>query len=276
MPTIAELRKVCRPNTNKNGVSKMAFYEAYNPYLSIYITWICIRLKLSANTVTTLMILISAIGALLIMPQNIWINTTGALLFLLSYLLDWSDGEVARWNRHIEKQTQNNIDEMTHHIAATKGNFLDKMYHHLTSAFLIIAISVHLYVETNDLRIIIGGLIIVILLFTKLLTEYVAYAALIGFFGNNDSYQFRATDAQKYAKEVYLPKQKQKRERITGTHGILKMYIFIIVALLPGKIQIIALIIYGILMIITTGRALLKKGPKTLDNQFNRFTITKI
>ncbi len=69
----------------------------HNRKLSIYLTYLCIKLGVSANQATVSGILIGVFGSALFIPGVWWLNIMGILLLWLSFTLDQSDGELARY-----------------------------------------------------------------------------------------------------------------------------------------------------------------------------------
>jgi hypothetical protein len=133
MPSIKEMREVCQQR-RPNAKGKMVwaghwFNRLVTRWFSIYITWACVKLNLSANSVTFLMIVTGLIGFTLCIPHLLWVNIAGALLLLLSEFLDCVDGEVARWNKK----------------SSLKGSYLDLVYHVLCNAPASCICGLHLY-----------------------------------------------------------------------------------------------------------------------------------
>ena len=102
MEKISELRNICQKpkvlEREEIGMSYSGLKTQFDLKLSIYFTWIFLRLGLSANAVTILSGISSIIGGFLLASKSIWIVILGILFLHLYYLLDYSDGEVARYN----------------------------------------------------------------------------------------------------------------------------------------------------------------------------------
>ena len=64
------------------------------------ITWLLLHTRLSANSVTLLGILIGIAGALMLAWNEFWPLVAGLVLLQLSFVVDYSDGEVARYRAH--------------------------------------------------------------------------------------------------------------------------------------------------------------------------------
>lgn len=91
-PTLSHIKKV---------VLKPYEPEPYARYvirhLSVLFTWLFVRTPLSANHVTILQEVIGVAGCVFIGMGNPLYAVIGVFLLQLGYILDCSDGEVARW-----------------------------------------------------------------------------------------------------------------------------------------------------------------------------------
>ncbi len=101
MGIIAEMRaKTQLKALNAQGklVSTDPWLEKYAiRKVSIYITWLFVKLGLSANAATTTMLIFGVIGVALCIPHVLWMNILGLWMLLMFRVLDCSDGEIARW-----------------------------------------------------------------------------------------------------------------------------------------------------------------------------------
>lgn len=124
-PTLAELRAVAQPPEVRNR--KNAEHWTANLYLrhiSIYLTMILVRTRISANGVTGLMIFAGwAIAASLLIP-GVWGPILAVFFSQVQMYIDCCDGEVARWRATF----------------SPKGVFLDKVGHYTTEGFVALAI----------------------------------------------------------------------------------------------------------------------------------------
>lgn len=124
-PSLDALRAVAQPpevRSRKNAEHWTA--ELYLRHISIYLTAVLVRTRISANGVTGLMIISGWLIAASLMVPGIW----GALLALffsqLQLYFDCSDGEVARWRG----------------TSSAKGVFLDKVGHYTTEGLVAVAL----------------------------------------------------------------------------------------------------------------------------------------
>jgi phosphatidylglycerophosphate synthase len=65
--------------------------------LSIRLTWVLLRLNFNASQATLLAIGCGMVGAFLLIATNVWALIAALLLLQLSFVLDYSDGEIARF-----------------------------------------------------------------------------------------------------------------------------------------------------------------------------------
>ena len=150
--SMSEMRKICRPQKHKK-----LFVEFYNPWISIYLTRFFVWSRISANTVTLLMILLAVAGTVLFAFESYLLSVLGGVVFVFAYLLDWVDGEVARYYRWAEdgtvEEATDDIDRIrksdVRDIRATKGMFLDGIYHVIAGAGFLMAMGIHAFLRTD-------------------------------------------------------------------------------------------------------------------------------
>jgi len=121
MESIAELRKICqstRPSIFGDFLSRW-YYK-----VSIYFTWCCLQLRMSANQVTVLSGLVAIFGGSLLASDNRWLVLLGVICFHLFAILDMSDGEVARYRNQ----------------GGVSGHYLDWYMHFISSTALMIGL----------------------------------------------------------------------------------------------------------------------------------------
>ena len=133
-PSLDQLRAVCQPpevRSRRNAEHWTA--ELYLRHISIYLTSILVRTRISANGVTGLMILAGWCMSLALLIPGIWGPLLAVIFSQLQLYFDCSDGEVARW-----RGTQ-----------SPKGIFIDMVGHHTTEALIPIALGYRVYVELS-------------------------------------------------------------------------------------------------------------------------------
>jgi phosphatidylglycerophosphate synthase len=126
-PSIAELRAVTQPPAIRGRRTAEHWTgDVYMRRISPYLTRVLLRAGLSANAVTSLMIVCgSAAGVALLVP-GIWGPLLAVLLTQLQMLLDACDGEVARWRR----------------TSSPLGIFLDKVGHYCAESLIPIGLGI--------------------------------------------------------------------------------------------------------------------------------------
>ncbi len=121
MESIKELRALCqstRPAIYGDFLSRV-YYR-----LSIYFTWLCLCLRMSANQVTVLSGVVAIIGGLLLASDSKWLVLLGACCFHMFAILDMSDGEVARYRKQ----------------SGVNGHYLDWYMHFISSTSFVIGL----------------------------------------------------------------------------------------------------------------------------------------
>ena len=132
-PTIKNLKKVIgRPNE----------IDPYAKYLirpiSIWFTWIFVRTPLTANHVTIIQEIFGFIGAVLFACGRF---ALGTLFLQIGFIMDNSDGEVARWKNQQSEQ----------------GKFLDLIGHMVIIPFYFFGLGLGLYLQQGYLITLIMG-----------------------------------------------------------------------------------------------------------------------
>jgi phosphatidylglycerophosphate synthase len=149
MPTIAELRAATQPaaiferNSGEHWAGKL-----YMRRLSPYLTRVLVRTPISANGVTSLMILAGVAAAAVLALPGLLPAIGAVLLIQLQLLLDCSDGEVARWRGQ----------------KSPLGVYLDRLGHWLTEGALPIALGIR---AAGDDYVVLGLVAAVLVLLIK-------------------------------------------------------------------------------------------------------------
>ncbi|PQZ92256.1 transferase [Arthrobacter sp. MYb227] len=131
-PTLDQLRAVCQPpevRARRNAEHWTA--ELYLRHISIYLTAVLVRTRISANGVTGLMILAGWLMSVALLIPGIWGPLLAVVLSQVQLYFDCSDGEVARW-----RGTQ-----------SPRGIFIDMVGHHTTEALIPIALGYRVFRE---------------------------------------------------------------------------------------------------------------------------------
>jgi len=134
------MREVCQLRTlSPEGQRVIAGHwlkRRFVRHFSLYITWLFVKIGISANTTTFLTILFGLLGAALCVPHVLWLNVIGMLLLAFEFVFDCVDGEIARWTKK----------------SSLKGFFLDLVSHLLCNALLAAISGLHLYVWQGQSR----------------------------------------------------------------------------------------------------------------------------
>lgn len=162
-PTLAEYRAIAQPpEVRARRSAEHWVADLYLRDISPYVSRPLVRLGLSANAVTGLMILSGWFAAGSLLVPGI-VGVVLAVLFgQLQMLLDCADGEVARWRQTF----------------SPAGVFLDKIGHYTTESLIPIALGVRAAGGFPDLDdhygwTTLGALLAVIILLNKSLNDFV-------------------------------------------------------------------------------------------------------
>jgi phosphatidylglycerophosphate synthase len=140
VPTVRELAEICG-GEGRDPEAPRDFRIAYAVLvrrISIRITWLVLHTRLNANSVTLLGIGIGMGGALMLAWNEFWPLVAGLFLLQLSFVVDYSDGEVARYRAH-ERGTPPDAG----------GAFLDWIGHYYVPALAIGALAYGAFLESG-------------------------------------------------------------------------------------------------------------------------------
>ncbi|MFZ9693137.1 MAG: CDP-alcohol phosphatidyltransferase family protein [Candidatus Nanopelagicales bacterium] len=167
-PTIADLREITQPPlvTGRAAAEHWAG-SLYLRKFSPYFTRVFIKLGLSANAVTWLMIVSGFSAALMVLIPGYSGLLLPVLFTQLQMLIDCCDGEVARWNQTF----------------SPLGTFLDKLGHYIAEGSIAIALGLkaagYSLGSTSTLQweyAFLGSLLAVLILFNKGMNDAVHVA----------------------------------------------------------------------------------------------------
>ncbi len=138
MESIKELRK----RVGKSSASHFApRHDIIVRKLSIYLTWLLLHTRISANGVTVLQTVVGFGGGLLLMSADYIHSLAGIFLLQLGYILDCSDGEVARYRGQ----------------ASVNGVFLDLIGHEIVIPMMYFGLGVGEYLRTGQEPLLLAG-----------------------------------------------------------------------------------------------------------------------
>lgn len=132
-PTLKNLKKIVQKEIEPEPYAKYVVRP-----ISILFTWVFVRTPISANQVTILQEILGVIGAILFGFGRF---VLGALFLQLGYILDCSDGEVARWKNQ----------------QSESGKFLDLIGHMIVIPFYYFGLGLGIFLETGQIVILIAG-----------------------------------------------------------------------------------------------------------------------
>jgi phosphatidylglycerophosphate synthase len=153
VPPIRELEAICG-GEGRDPAAPRDFRIAYATLvrkLSIRITWLLLHTGVGANAVTVGGILIGVGGALLLAWSNVWTLAIGLVLLQLSFVIDYSDGEVARY-RARERGTPTNAG----------GAYLDWIGHYYVPAIATGALAWGTYKESGHDWVMLAALVAIL------------------------------------------------------------------------------------------------------------------
>ena len=126
-PTIAQIKEVTQPESIVSRAnSEHWLNNVYLRRVSPYLTRTLIKLNVSPNAVTFVMIGIGKLAALSLLINGVIGAVAAAVLAQFQMVVDCSDGEVARW--------QNKF--------SPKGIFLDKVAHYTVEGLVPVALGI--------------------------------------------------------------------------------------------------------------------------------------
>lgn len=138
MESIAELRRKVAKSERQHYAPR---HDIIVRRISIYLTWLLLHTPISANGVTVLQILVGTAGGVLLMSADYRINLLGIVLLQLGYILDCSDGEVARYRNQ----------------ASVRGVFLDLIGHEIVIPVMYMGLALGEFLRSQRLEVLILG-----------------------------------------------------------------------------------------------------------------------
>jgi phosphatidylglycerophosphate synthase len=162
-PTVADIRRVGQPDAIRNRRNAEHWSaDVYGRRISPYLTLVALRLGMSANAVTWVMLAIGWLAAAAVAVPGWGFAVLAVVLTHLQMVVDSSDGEVARWRGK----------------TGPVGIFIDKLAHYTTEALIALALGVRAAggfdeVADNLVWTTWGGLFATLLLLNKVVNDLV-------------------------------------------------------------------------------------------------------
>lgn len=122
IPKIQELRRICQPS---NKFADTIILAKFVRYFSIYLTKLFLYTKITANQISIISMLFGILGSFLLLNMQPWYIFVGSICLILHTLLDFVDGEVARYRKN----------------STLTGKYLDEVNHSITVPILLLCIS---------------------------------------------------------------------------------------------------------------------------------------
>lgn len=153
--TIRELREICE--------KERPFLEKPLPLTAIYITKLLLYTRITANQVTLLNIFVGlSVGAFFIYGHN-WSMLVGALVWCLHGVLDYTDGQVARYRG----------------TSGLSGAYLDRLTHQIVDPYIFISIAFGLYSTFHNVVVFAFGFSAGVSMLLYRLTSYNTYIGAV-------------------------------------------------------------------------------------------------
>jgi len=131
IPTIKELRPICQPNYK---YEKTIFLVYIFRSFSIYITKFFLLIGISANSTSILSLIFGLIGSVFLLDFNYNNLIISSIFLFLHTILDFVDGEVARYNSD----------------GTPTGKYLDDVNHSINVPLLILFLSFGIFHLSNN------------------------------------------------------------------------------------------------------------------------------
>jgi phosphatidylglycerophosphate synthase len=154
LPPLDELTAICGgEGTRGEGEPRdlRRIYARFVRRLSIRITRVLLPTGLSANQVTVGGILIGLVGAGLLAWNNYYAQLAAILLLQLSFVLDFCDGEIARFERQVEGKS-----------SGAAGAYLDWVGHYYMPAAMAAGLGWAVFHETGHWYWLAAALIVIL------------------------------------------------------------------------------------------------------------------
>lgn len=142
LPPLAELAAICGGEGTHGAEEPRDFRRIVARgvrKLSIRITRMLLPTGISANQTTIVGILIGLVGAALLADNYFWAQIAAILLLQLSFVLDFCDGEIARFERELEGKS-----------SGAGGAYLDWVGHYYIPATMAGALGWAVFHQTGD------------------------------------------------------------------------------------------------------------------------------
>lgn len=158
--SIREIANSRSPDKKRTDAMDVWVHYVIRP-LSYPVTWLALRLNLSANQVSVASMLLALAGCLLLLTADFRIGLVGVILLNLWIVLDCVDGNIARVKRS----------------ASPTGEFFDALSGYFFTALLYVFLSVNAFLNGSQIGwpiLVIGGLTSMLTIFPRLIEHKAA------------------------------------------------------------------------------------------------------
>lgn len=135
--SIKEVKKICY----SSEYIYRAWYNKYVSKLSIYVTWLLLHTRITANQVTISEYFLIIFGSVFLFMGKLEYIFVGLMIYQLTNLLDCVDGEIARYRK----------------APSLVGVHLEYIYHQIISHFMFFPLAFGVFIHTGWTSILILG-----------------------------------------------------------------------------------------------------------------------
>ncbi|MFC1940387.1 CDP-alcohol phosphatidyltransferase family protein [Chloroflexota bacterium] len=233
--SIAQLRRICE--------KEEPFLERPVSFIAVCLTKLFLYTGISANQVTLLSIFIGlGAGIFFVYGQN-WSMLVGSLMWCLHGVLDYSDGQIARYRC----------------TAGLTGTYLDKLAHQIVDPYIFITIAFGLYSTFHSAVVFAFGFSAGISMLLYRLATYNTYICIV---------EERLHYLEDNTSSVEEPKADTLSPKEITPHGALASrlpFIYALACYMPGYGMIIMLLVATVIDLLTGPWAV---GPFTFNSVY--------
>ncbi len=142
--SINNLKVICQKNDDEIFITDKLIFRK----LSIYVTKVCILLKISANCATFLSLIFALLGSILLLSNDSTLLILASICIFMYWVLDYVDGELARYYIHMNKQKK-----------SLQGSYFDYLVHFFSTNIMFLAIGYSSYKRYDDVIFYLLGII---------------------------------------------------------------------------------------------------------------------
>lgn len=141
-PSISELKQLCKKGPAPEQWQLVHWGEKVNRRFTVYITWLLLHTPITPDQITVLGTVATLVGFSLFLFDDAIIHIIGVAVIFFSFLLDGSDGEVARY------QKAKGLSPNHHDLG---GFYVEPVSHDIQYAFVFVPVGIGRSLETGSL-----------------------------------------------------------------------------------------------------------------------------